>query len=148
MFLCTIRALEYLCTNHQPNICAQTVELWTSVCSPFVRLMNISDDCLLSVCAQTVDRYIGTNRKREFNENQENNTFREWKQLSQEKNPCIRQQTDSKWLSNVLVHKRLRGQIYIRLLSEHRTSVYCPFALQNFLLCSLRVHLTLYIDGK
>ena len=34
---------------------------------------------------------------------------------------------DSKRLSDVLiVHKRLRGQISIRLLSEHRTSVCCP----------------------
>ena len=33
---------------------------------------------------------------------------------------------DCKRLSDVLVHKRLRGQIYIRLLSEKRTSVCCP----------------------
>ena len=26
LFLCTICALEHLCTNHQPNICAQTVD--------------------------------------------------------------------------------------------------------------------------
>ena len=45
----------------------------------------------------------------------------------------VGQQTDSKLLSDVLVHKRLRGQIYIRLLSENITR---PFAVQNLLLCS------------
>ena len=43
---------------------------------------------------------------------------------------CVRQQMDSKRLSDVLVHKRLRGQIYIRLLSKHRTSVCCPSAVR------------------
>ena len=33
---------------------------------------------------------------------------------------------DSKRLTDVLVHKRLRGQIYILLLSEHRSTVCCP----------------------
>ena len=119
------------------NICAQIIN------RTFVhkRLTNISDVRLLSVCAQTVDRYIGMKRKRKLNENQENNTLGECKQLSQEKSQTlvryVGQQTDSKRLSDVLVHKRLHGQIYIRLLSEHRTSVCCPFAVQNFLLCTM-----------
>ena len=90
-----------------------------------------------------VDRYIGTKRKRKFNENPENNTLGECKQLSHEKKSNIGpirwtangQQTDSKRLADVLVHKRLHGQIYIRLVSEHRTSVCCRFAVLNFLLC-------------
>ena len=91
IFLCTICALENLCTNRQPNIFAQAIDKYfgrqfavrlctndwrifrTSICCPFVhkRLANISDVHLLSVCAQTVGRYIGTKRKRKFNENQE-----------------------------------------------------------------------------
>ena len=104
------------------------------------RLTNISDVRLQSVCVQTVDGCIRTKRKRKFNENQENNkALGECKQLSQEKSQTlvryVGQQTDSKRLSDVLAHKRLHGQIYIRLLPEHRTSVCCPFAVQNFLLC-------------
>ena len=91
MFLCTFCALEHYCTNGWRI-------MWTSVCCPFVqeRLTNISDDCLLSVCAQTVGRYIGRKRKRKFNEDQENNTFGECKQLSQEKIHTL----DSKWTAN------------------------------------------------
>ena len=78
---------------------------------------NILDDHLLSVCAQTVDRYFGMKRKRKFNENQENNTFGEIaSNYHKKKNPYIGQQTDSKWMCDVLVHKWLRGQIYIHLL--------------------------------
>ena len=40
---------------------------------------------------------------------------------------------DSKRVSDILVHKRVCGQVYIRLMSEHRTSVCC----QNFLLCKV-----------
>ena len=63
MFLCTISALEHLCTNRQLNICAHMVDeyfgrqfavrlctnglrtFWTSVCCPFVhkRLTVISE---------------------------------------------------------------------------------------------------------
>ena len=63
MFLCTICALEHLCTNRQPNNCAQTVDEYfgrqfavrlctngwrifrTYVCCPFVhkRLTDISE---------------------------------------------------------------------------------------------------------
>ena len=63
MFLCTFCALEHLCTDRQPNICAQTVDdyfgrqfavrlctnSWrifrTSICCPFVhkRLTDISE---------------------------------------------------------------------------------------------------------
>ena len=68
MFLCTICAMEHL------------------------------DVSLLSVCAQTVDRHIGTKRKRKFNENQENNSLGECKQLSQEKK--------SKHLSDTLDSKQ------------------------------------------
>ena len=46
MFLFTICALEHLCKNRQPNICAQTVDKYFDV-------------SLLSVCAQTVDEYFG-----------------------------------------------------------------------------------------
>ena len=75
---------ENVCTNGW-RIC------WTSVCCPFVhkRLANISDVRLLSVCARTIDWYFGTKRKREFNENQENNTLGESKQLSQEKSQTL-----------------------------------------------------------
>ena len=123
MFLCTICALEHLCTYRQPNICAQTVDKY------FGRQFAVR--LCTNVCAQTVDLYIRTKRKRNFNENQENNTLGECKQLSQEKKSNI---GPIRWTANVfLVHKRLRGQIYIRLLSKHRTSVCCPklFAVYN-----------------
>ena len=137
MFLCTICALEHLCTIHQLNICAQTVDeccrcqfavrlctngwriSWTTVCGPLVhkRLTDISE------------------RKGKFNENQENNTFKRRMQAI-----CTRTKihtSDSKQLTNVLVLKRLCGQIYIRLLSdsEHRSTVCCPFAVWICLLC-------------
>ena len=83
--------------------CLTVDKYLTSNCCPFaVRLLsNVSDDeCLLSVCAQTVDRYIGTKRKRKINENQENNTLGECKQLLHEKSQTlvryVGQQTDSK----------------------------------------------------
>ena len=92
--------------------------------------MNISNVHSLSVCVQTVDRYIRTKRKKKFDENQENNILGECKQLSQEKKsnfgPIRLTANGQQTMSNVLVHKRLRGQIYIRLLSEHRLSVRCP----------------------
>ena len=123
------------------NICAQIVN------QTFVhkRLTNILDVGLLYVCAQTVDEYFvrllsvcGTKRKRKFNENQENNTLGECKQLSQEKKSDT---LDSKRLSDVLVRKMLRGQIYIHLLSEHRKSVCCPFAVRllSKTFCSVEV---------
>ena len=64
------------------NICAQIAN------RTFVhkRLTNILDVILLSVCAHTVDWYIGTKGKRRFNENQENNTLEE---LLQEKRSNI-----------------------------------------------------------
>ena len=82
MFLCTICALEHLCTNRQPKICAQTIDEYfdvslLSICAQTVD--KYFDVSLLSVCAQTVDRYIGMKRKRKFNENQENNTNGECK---------------------------------------------------------------------
>ena len=96
-------------------------------CFPFVhkRLTNISDVRLLSVCAQTADRYRGTKKNRKFNKKQENYTLGECKQLSLEKSQTwvryVGQQTVVRCFS-----AWLRGQIYIRLLSEHRTSVCCP----------------------
>ena len=97
---------KFLCT-----ICAQIInrtfvhKRLTNICTQILnrtfvhkRLTNILVDRLqtvfcqifrLTVCspffAQTVDRYIGTKRKRKFNENQENNTSAECTQLSQEK---------------------------------------------------------------
>ena len=57
------------------------------------------------------------------------------------KKTYIGQQTDSKQLTNVLVHKRSRGQIYIRLLPKHQfdclLSACCPSAVQNILRCKL-----------
>ena len=60
---------------HIKNI--QMSEVFQStVCCQFVLkcLTNISVYRLLSVCAQTVVRYIRTKRKRKFHENQENKT--------------------------------------------------------------------------
>ena len=105
MFLCTICALEHLCTNRRTNSCAQTVDKYSGrqfadrLCTNGRRIFRTS------ICAQTVDRYIGTKRKRKFNENQENNILGECKQLSQEKSQTlvryVGQRTDSKRLSAV-----------------------------------------------
>ena len=141
-------AVQTVCLYvHKQTVCAHTVPLhllctgsfvhksstkqlcsngwrifWSTVCCPFVhkQLMYIVVDRLLFVCERMVDRYIGTKRKRKFNENQENNTFGECKQSSQEKKIYIGLQADSKRLTNVLVHKRSHVHIYIHLLSEHR----------------------------
>ena len=90
-----------------------------TVCCPLVqkRLTDILVNRLISVCAQTVDWYIGTKRKTMFNEKQEINTLVECKRLSQEKSSTL----TSKQLTDVLVHERSRRQIYNCLLSKHRS---------------------------
>ena len=112
MLLGTICALEHLCTNRQPNICAQTVDEYFGV-------------SLLTVCAQTVDRYIETKRKRKLNENKENNTFGECKQLSLEKNPYIGQLTVVRCFSAQTVAWDLYP-FAVRTSDVLLLSVYCP----------------------
>ena len=98
MYRTTNVPVHYLCTgtfvhkSSTEHLCKNGWRIfWTSVCYPFVHkwLTNISDVHLLSICAQTVDRYIGTKRKRKFNESQENNILGKCKQLSQEKKSNI-----------------------------------------------------------
>ena len=64
--------------------------------------------------------------------NKENNKkIKRMQAIFTRKDPYIGQQTDSKWLTNVLLHKRSRGQIYIHLLSEHWSTVCCPLAVRS-----------------
>ena len=114
-----VPSMHYLCTVHKSSsehLCTNGWRIfWTSVCCPFVhkRLTDISErkgkENAMKIKKITQGKFI---------------------QSAQEKGQTlvryVGQQTDSKRLSDILVHKRLRGQIYIRLLSEHRTSVCCP----------------------
>ena len=101
-------------------------------------LTNIPINRLLSVCSQMVDCYIGTKRKKK---SRKYHFCRMQAILPGKKKTYIGQQTDSKQLTDVLVHKRSRGQIYIRLLPKHRfdclLSACCPSAVQNILWCKL-----------
>ena len=115
---------------------------WTSVCCPFVhkRLTNILDDCLLSVCAQTVDRYISTKGKRKFNENKENHTLGECKQFSQEKQSihltANGQQMVDRFSSAQTVARADLYPFAVRTLVNRLLYACCPFAVRIFLLCT------------
>ena len=94
------------------------------------RLTNISDVRLLSVCVQTVDQHIGTKRKRKFNENQENDTLGECKQLSQEKSQTfvryVGQQTVVRCFSAQTVAWADLYPFAVRTSDVRLLSVCCP----------------------
>ena len=134
-YLCTGTFVHKLSTKHLCTNCWWI--FWTSVCCPFVhkRLTNISDLCLLSVCAQTVDQYIGTKRKRKYNLNQDNNTLGKCKQLSQ---------AESQTLVRYVGQQTVVRCFYFR--AKNGISICCPnigrpFAVQNFLLCTKESYL-------
>ena len=139
MFLCTICALEHLYTNRQPTIYAQTADKYfgrqfaVRLCTNVWRIFRTTVSCpfvekrLTDILERKGKENSMKIKKIAFSENVSN--------YHKKKIQYIGQQTDSKRLSDVLVHKRLRGQIYIHLPFEHRASVYCP----NFC-CVLRLN--------
>ena len=117
----------FMCT-----ICAQIVN------HTFVhkRLMNIILDLsLLSVCAQMVDRYIGTKRKSKFNENQENNTLGKCKQLPKEKVKHWSDTLDSKRTENGCPMFQCTNGCVSRFISVCCPNIGRPFAVHLLSVC-------------
>ena len=123
MFLCSICALEYSCRNRQPKICAQMVDKYCRHQFAVCLCTNSWQIFRTTICCPFVHKWFTDISERKGKENSmkiKKITLSEnASNYHKKKNPYIRQQTDSKWLSDVLVHKRLVGRF-----------ISCPFALR------------------
>ena len=131
MFLCTICALEHLCTNRQLNICSQTVDGYFGRQFAVRLCTNGSQIFRTSICCPFVHKRLTNISERKGKENSmkiKKITFlRECKQLSQEK-------------SQTLV-RYVGQQTLVRCYSAQPVAwadLY-PFAVQNCLLCSVYI---------